>query len=113
VPAPLNAVAEGVDYASVGDEMIGHIFFGPKLQEAAGGEVDALLDLVSFDPDSFGKLAKAVRRGGKATSTAGGATEEALEAAGLTGQVIMAMPNREILTKLIAEIERGVVAGRR
>jgi NADPH:quinone reductase-like Zn-dependent oxidoreductase len=76
---------------------------------ANGGEADALLDLVSFDPDSFGKLARTVRRGGKAASTAGGATEEALEAAGLTGQVIMAMPNHETLTKLIAEIERGVL----
>lgn len=76
---------------------------------ADGGEVDALLDLVSFDPDSFGKLAKAVRRGGKVGSAAGGATDEALEAAGLTGQVIMAMANRETLTKLISEIERGAL----
>jgi NADPH:quinone reductase-like Zn-dependent oxidoreductase len=76
---------------------------------ADGGEVDALLDLVSFDPDSFGKLARAVRRGGKAASTAGGATDEALEAAGLAGQVIMAMPNRETLTKLLGEIERGAL----
>lgn len=74
-----------------------------------GGEVDVLLDLVSFDAASFGKLAKAVRRGGKATSTAGGATDEAIEAAGLTGQVIMAMPNRETLTKLSDEIERGTL----
>jgi NADPH:quinone reductase-like Zn-dependent oxidoreductase len=76
---------------------------------ADGGEVDALLDLVSFDPDSFGKLAKGVRRGGKVGSTAGGATDEALEAAGLTGQVIFAMPNRETLTKLLGEIERGAL----
>lgn len=76
---------------------------------ADGGKVDALLDLVSFDPDSFGKLAKAVRPGGKVGSTAGGATDEALEAAGLTGQVIMAMPNRETLTKLTSEIERGAL----
>jgi NADPH:quinone reductase-like Zn-dependent oxidoreductase len=76
---------------------------------ADGGQVDALLDLVSFGPDSFGRLAKAVRRGGKAGSTAGGASDEALEAAGLTGQVIMAMPNRETLTKLLAEIERGAL----
>jgi NADPH:quinone reductase-like Zn-dependent oxidoreductase len=76
---------------------------------ADGGEVDALLDLVSFDPDSFSKLAKAVRRRGKVGSTAGGATEEALEGTGLTGQVIMAMPNREALTTLISEIERGAL----
>src|SRR5206468_1632091 len=71
--------------------------------------VDALLDLVSFDPGSFGKLAKAVRPGGKVASTAGGATEEALEAAGLTGRVIVAMPNRETLAKLVGEIERGAL----
>lgn len=76
---------------------------------AAGGEVDALFDLVSFDADSFGKLAKAVRRGGRVGSTAGGATEEALEAAGLAGQIIVAMPNRETLTMLLAEIERGAL----
>jgi NADPH:quinone reductase-like Zn-dependent oxidoreductase len=76
---------------------------------ADGGEVDALLDLVSFDADSFGKLAKAVRRGGKVGSTAGGATDEALEAARLTGQVIVAMPNRETLTTLLADVERGAL----
>jgi NADPH:quinone reductase-like Zn-dependent oxidoreductase len=71
--------------------------------------VDALLDLVSFDPDSFGEFAKAVRRGGKVASTAGGATEEALAVAGLTGQVISAVPNRDTLTRLVSEIERGAL----
>jgi NADPH:quinone reductase-like Zn-dependent oxidoreductase len=74
-----------------------------------GEGVDALLDLVSFDPDSFGKLARAVRRGGKVASTAGGATAEALEAAGLTGQVIVANPNRETLAALLVEVERGAL----
>lgn len=76
---------------------------------ADGGEVDALLDLVSFDPESFSRLAKAVRRGGKVGSTAGGATDEALAAAGLTGQVIVAVPNRETLAKLVGEIDRGAL----
>jgi NADPH:quinone reductase-like Zn-dependent oxidoreductase len=76
---------------------------------ADGGEVDALLDLVSFDPESFGKVAKAVRRGGKVGSTAGGATDEALAAAGLTGKVIFATPDRETLTALLGEIERGAL----
>jgi NADPH:quinone reductase-like Zn-dependent oxidoreductase len=71
--------------------------------------VDALLDLVSFDPESFGKLARAVRRGGKVASTAGGATDEALAAAGLTGQVIVAAPNRDTLSRLVGEIERGTL----
>ena len=71
--------------------------------------VDALLDLVTFDSDSFGKLAKAVRRGGKVGSTTTGATPEALEAAGLTGQAIVAVPNRDTLSKLLGEIERGAL----
>jgi NADPH:quinone reductase-like Zn-dependent oxidoreductase len=71
--------------------------------------IDALLDFVTFDPDSFGKLAKAVRRGGKVGSTTTGATPEALEAAGLTGQAIMAVPNRDTLSKLLGEIERGAL----
>jgi NADPH:quinone reductase-like Zn-dependent oxidoreductase len=71
--------------------------------------VDALLDLVTFDPDSFGKLAKAVRRGGKVGSTTTGATPEALEAAGQTGQAIFAVPNRDTLGKLLGEIERGTL----
>jgi NADPH:quinone reductase-like Zn-dependent oxidoreductase len=64
---------------------------------------------VSFDPESFGKVARAVRRGGKVGSTAGGATDEALAAAGLTGKVIFATPNRETLTALLGEIERGAL----
>jgi NADPH:quinone reductase-like Zn-dependent oxidoreductase len=162
----VDAVGDGVDHVSVGDEVIGHVFFGPTLHEgtiaeyavlsgdgvvhkpttleftaaaalplagadrlealgaskivdyrddvaeqvlADGGEVDALLDLVSFDPESFGKVAKAVRRGGKVGSTAGGATDEALAAAGLTGKVIFATPDRETLTALLGEIERGAL----
>ncbi len=71
--------------------------------------VDALLDFVTFDPDSFGKLVRAVRRGGKVGSTTTGATPDALEAAGLTGQAIVAVPNRDTLSKLLGEIERGAL----
>jgi NADPH:quinone reductase-like Zn-dependent oxidoreductase len=71
--------------------------------------VDALLDLVSYDPDSFGTLARAVRRGGKVASTAGGATDEALAAAGLVGQVVFAVPDRDTLASLLGEIERGAL----
>jgi NADPH:quinone reductase-like Zn-dependent oxidoreductase len=78
-------------------------------QVLADGEVDVLLDLVSFDPESFTKLARAVRRGGKVASTAGGATPEAVEAAGVTGRVVVAMPNWETLTKLVGEVERGAL----
>jgi NADPH:quinone reductase-like Zn-dependent oxidoreductase len=74
---------------------------------AAGGKVDALIDLVSYDPETFATFAKAVRSGGTVASTSGGATPEALEKAGLTGQVVMAAPNRATLTKLLTEIERG------
>ena len=74
---------------------------------ADGGKVDALLDLVSYDPETLATFAKAVRSGGKVASTSGGANPEALETAGLTGQVVMAMPNRATLTKLLAEVERG------
>jgi NADPH:quinone reductase-like Zn-dependent oxidoreductase len=71
--------------------------------------VDALLDLVTFDPDSFGALAKAVRRGGKVASTTSGATPDALEATGLTGQSVVAAPNRDTLGKLLDEIARGAL----
>jgi len=71
--------------------------------------VDALLDLVTFDPDSFAKLAQAVRRGGKVGSTTTTATPDALEAAGLTGQAISAVPNRDTLSTLLGEIERGAL----
>jgi D-arabinose 1-dehydrogenase-like Zn-dependent alcohol dehydrogenase len=74
---------------------------------AEGGKVDALLDLVSYDPETFSKFARAVRSGGRVASTSGGATPEALEAAALIGQVVMATPNRATLTKLLTEIERG------
>jgi hypothetical protein len=76
---------------------------------ADGGKVDALLDLVSYEPETCGKFARAVRSGGKVASTSGGATPEALEAADLTGQVVMAAPNRARLTRLLSEIERGSV----
>jgi NADPH:quinone reductase-like Zn-dependent oxidoreductase len=74
---------------------------------ADGGKVDALLDLVSYDPETFATFAKAVRSGGKVASTSGGATPEALEKAGLTGQVVMAAPNHATLTTLLSEIKSG------
>jgi NADPH:quinone reductase-like Zn-dependent oxidoreductase len=71
--------------------------------------VDAVLDFVNFDPEGFGALARAARPGGKVASTTGGATPEALESAGLSGQTVMAVPNRETLSRLLAEIERGAL----
>src|SRR6266511_4141333 len=38
--------------------------------------VDALIDMVTFDPNTFAPLAKAVRPGGKISTLTGGATEE-------------------------------------
>jgi NADPH2:quinone reductase len=71
--------------------------------------VDALIDLVNFDPEGFAQLARAVRPEGRVASTTPGATEDALAAAGLTGQVVMAVPNRETLSRLIDEIDRGAL----
>jgi NADPH:quinone reductase-like Zn-dependent oxidoreductase len=71
--------------------------------------VDVLIDLVTFDPDSFAKLAEAVRPGGRVATLTGGATEEALAAANLTGQTVMAATNRDSLNKLLSEIERGAL----
>src|SRR5207248_9239852 len=71
--------------------------------------VDALIDMVTFDPDSFATLAKAVHPRGKVATLTGGATEDALAAAGLTGQMVMAGTSRDSLTRLITEIERGAL----
>ena len=71
--------------------------------------VDALIDMVTFDPDSFAPLAKAVRPGGKVSTLTGGATEDALAAAGLTGQMVMAGTSRDSLNRLIADVEDGTL----
>jgi len=71
--------------------------------------VDALIDMVTFDPDSFAALANAVRPGGKVATLTGGATEDALAAASLTGQMVMAGTSRDSLSRLITEIERGAL----
>jgi NADPH:quinone reductase-like Zn-dependent oxidoreductase len=71
--------------------------------------VDALIDMVTFDPDSFAPLAKTVRPGGKVSTLTGGATEDALAAAGLTGQMIMAGTSRDTLSRLIADVEDGTL----
>jgi NADPH:quinone reductase-like Zn-dependent oxidoreductase len=71
--------------------------------------VDALIDMVTFDPDSFAPLAKTVRPGGKVSTLTGGATEDALAAAGLTGQMIMAGTSRDTLSRLVADVEDGTL----
>jgi NADPH:quinone reductase-like Zn-dependent oxidoreductase len=76
---------------------------------ADGGPVDALLDLASPDPQTFAGFARAVRPGGRVASTAPGVTPEALEAAGLTGEPVIARPTRETLELLLLEIERGTL----
>jgi NADPH:quinone reductase-like Zn-dependent oxidoreductase len=65
--------------------------------------------MVTFDPDSFAPLAKAVRPGGKVSTLTGGATEDALAAAGLTCQMIMAGTSRDSLSRLIANVEDGTL----
>ncbi|HYX76020.1 MAG TPA: NADP-dependent oxidoreductase, partial [Gaiellaceae bacterium] len=73
------------------------------------GPVDALLDLVSVDPQTFEGYARAVRPGGRVASTTPGATADAIDAAGLTGGRVTAMPTRETLLRLLAEIQRGAL----
>jgi NADPH:quinone reductase-like Zn-dependent oxidoreductase len=80
-----------------------------QVHTAQPNGVDALIDMVTFDPDTFATLAKAVRPGGKVATLTGGATEDALAAAGLTGQMVMAGTSRDSLTRLITEIERGAL----
>jgi NADPH:quinone reductase-like Zn-dependent oxidoreductase len=80
-----------------------------QVRAAHPNGVDALIDMVTFDPDSFAPLARAVRRGGKVATLTGGANEDALAAAGLTGQMIMAGTSRDSLTRLITEVERGAL----
>ncbi len=71
--------------------------------------VDALIDMVTFDPNTFAPLAKAVRPGGKISTLTGGATEDAPAAAGLTGQMVMAGTSRDSLNRLIADVEDGTL----
>ena len=80
-----------------------------QVRTAHPNGVDALIDMVTFDPDTFAPLAKAVRAGGKVSTLTGGATEEALAAAGLTGQMVSAGTNRDSLTRLIANVEDGTL----
>jgi len=80
-----------------------------QVHTAQPNGVDALIDMVTFDPDSFAPLAKAVRPGGKVSTLTGGATEDALAAAGLTGQMVMAGTSRDSLNRLIADVEDGTL----
>lgn len=69
--------------------------------------VDGLIDLVSYDAESLGTLATAVREGGRIASTLNAADAEALAARAITGTNIMASPDRRTLTSLVELIERG------
>jgi NADPH:quinone reductase-like Zn-dependent oxidoreductase len=71
--------------------------------------IDGLIDLVSYDPDSLGKLAAVVRNGGRVASTLGAAQGDALSARGITGTNITVSPTRATLAKLVAEIEDGAL----
>ena len=79
-----------------------------QVREVAGEGVDALIDLVSYDPDTFGSYAAAVRKG-RVASTTNSVVPEALAERGLTGTNVRAEPNRETLARLIEEIERGTL----
>jgi NADPH:quinone reductase-like Zn-dependent oxidoreductase len=92
--------AEVVDYR---DDVAAQVLTG------AGGPVDALIDLVSFDADSLDKLAATVRHRGKVASTLNAASPEALAPRGLVATNIMATPTRETLTTLVDEIQRGAL----
>jgi NADPH:quinone reductase-like Zn-dependent oxidoreductase len=80
-----------------------------QVLDGDGGTVDALIDLVSYEAENLARLAAAVRKGGKVSSTVGAATPEALAAREITGTNIMAVPSRETLAALLAEIERGML----
>ena len=80
-----------------------------QVRTAHADGVDALIDMVTFDPDSFAPLAKSVRPGGKVATLTGGATENALAAAGLTGQMVMAGTSRDSLNTLITNVEDGTL----
>ena len=80
-----------------------------QVRTAHPNGVDGLIDMVTFDPDSFAPLAKAVRRGGKVATLTGGATEDALAAAGLTGQMVTAGTSRDSLSRLITDVEDGTL----
>ncbi|SQD93581.1 Alcohol dehydrogenase GroES domain protein [Parafrankia sp. Ea1.12] len=70
--------------------------------------VDALIDLVSYTPDSA--PLDAVRKGGKVASTLGAADDEqALAAAGLTGTSVMAAPVREVVAELAEQAAAGTL----
>ncbi|OHV45463.1 NADPH:quinone reductase [Parafrankia soli] len=70
--------------------------------------VDALIDLVSYTPDSA--PLDAVRKGGKVASTLGAAADEqALAAAGLTGTSVMAAPVREVVAELAEQAAAGTL----
>jgi NADPH:quinone reductase-like Zn-dependent oxidoreductase len=69
--------------------------------------VDALIDLVSYDAESVGKLVAVVREGGRVSSTMNAASTEPAVARGLTGTNLVSMPNGEALATLVGEIERG------
>jgi Zinc-binding dehydrogenase len=85
------------------------ISLGGLKHTAQPNGVDALIDMVTFDPDTFAPLAKAVRPGGKVATLTGGATEDALAAAGLTGQMAMAGTSRDSLSRLVAGVEDGTL----
>lgn len=69
--------------------------------------VDALIDLVSYSADAL-PLA-AVRTGGAVASTLGAASQEVLDAAGLTGGNIMAGPVREVIAPLAEQAATGAL----
>jgi NADPH:quinone reductase-like Zn-dependent oxidoreductase len=79
-----------------------------KVMAAYPEGVDALIELAAYSPEAT-PLA-AVRRGGKSSSTTPVPSQEALEAAGVTGVGIMAGPVRETTAPLIAQAAAGLLA---
>ena len=71
------------------------------------GGVDALIDLVSPDEMSLGRVASLVRDGGRVASTLGAAGGHALEERGIVATNIRAIPNRAMLQRLVSELESG------
>lgn len=93
--------AQVLDYraGSVADEVL----------SAHPDGVDALIDLVSYGSDDLLANAAAVRKGGRVSTTLGGADDEALSSRGLKGATVMAVPVRDIVTRLAEQAASGAL----
>lgn len=69
--------------------------------------IDALIDLVSYAPDDLPLTA--LRKGATVASSLGAASDEVLAADGLAGINVMALPTREVISALAAQVLDGTL----